>query len=151
MLLGLAVVLIGIQMAPTTTPTLMSPATDVTLAARTTEESDSTSSVATRLKVDSIYATDKERQPALVPVEVTQNSQSFSTIRIPEVNEKRHANREVESMPARREWLALGILEHGAAAFDAYSTRQAISRGAAEEDPIMRPFAHSPQFMRRYK
>jgi hypothetical protein len=36
------------------------------------------------------------------------------------------------------------VLEHGAAAFDAYSTREAISRGAKEEDPIMRPFAHSP-------
>jgi len=27
---------------------------------------------------------------------------------------------------------------------DAYSTRQAVSRGAGEQDPLMRPFAHSP-------
>jgi hypothetical protein len=38
----------------------------------------------------------------------------------------------------------LAVAEHGAAAFDAYTTRQAISRGAVEEDPTMRPFAHSP-------
>jgi hypothetical protein len=144
MLLGLAVVLIGFQMTPTTIPTLVSPAAGVTPSAKTAEESDSTLPVANHLKVDSIYATDKERQPVLVPVGVAQNSQSFSTIRIPDVNEQRYAHREAESKPLRREWLALAIMEHGAAAFDAYSTRQAISRGAAEEDPIMRPFAHSP-------
>jgi hypothetical protein len=40
-------------------------------------------------------------------------------------------------------WLALMILQHGAATFDAYTTRQAIGRGAVEDDPLMRPFAHS--------
>jgi hypothetical protein len=38
----------------------------------------------------------------------------------------------------------LTIAMHGAAAFDAYSTRQAIGRGAVEDDPLMRPFAYSP-------
>jgi hypothetical protein len=38
----------------------------------------------------------------------------------------------------------LSVVEHSAATFDAYSTRQAVSRGAVEEDPLMRPFAHSP-------
>jgi hypothetical protein len=84
------------------------------------------------------------RQPGVTTVTVAQNSQSFSTIRIPEENEKRYATRGAESVPLRREWLALMVLEHGAAAFDAYSTREAISRGAKEEDPLMRPFAHSP-------
>ena len=46
--------------------------------------------------------------------------------------------------PSRRAWLALSIVQHGAAAFDAYSTRDAISHGAVENDPLMRPFAHSP-------
>jgi len=108
------------------------------------EESSAASSDAGCLKVDSIYATDKGRQPAGTPTLVAQNSQSFSTIRIPEENEKRYATREAESVPLRREWLALMVLEHGAAAFDAYSTRDAISHGAKEEDPLMRPFAHSP-------
>ena len=42
-----------------------------------------------------------------------------------------------------KRWLALTLAQHGAAAFDAYSTRQSISRGAVEDDPMMRPFAHS--------
>ena len=42
-----------------------------------------------------------------------------------------------------RSWLALAMMQHGAATFDAYSTRQAIGHGAVEDDPMMRPFAHS--------
>jgi len=42
----------------------------------------------------------------------------------------------------RREWLALTIAQHSAAAFDAWSTRQALSSGEAHElNPIFRPFA----------
>ncbi len=44
----------------------------------------------------------------------------------------------------RLPWLILSAGQHGAAAFDAYSTRRAIRRGAIEADPAMRPFAHSP-------
>jgi len=40
-------------------------------------------------------------------------------------------------------WFALSAAEHGSAAFDAWSTRRAISQGRAEADPMMRPFAHS--------
>ncbi len=43
----------------------------------------------------------------------------------------------------RRAWLILGLAQHGAAAFDAYTTRQAIGRGCSEGDPLMRPFARS--------
>lgn len=49
----------------------------------------------------------------------------------------------VESAPSRRPWLILSAVQHSAAAFDAYSTRHAITRGAIETDPLMRPFAHS--------
>ena len=52
--------------------------------------------------------------------------------------------KDVEGAPSRRKWLALAAAEHGAAALDAYSTRQAIGRGAVEADPMMRPFADSP-------
>jgi hypothetical protein len=42
----------------------------------------------------------------------------------------------------RRNWLALTIAQHSAATFDAWSTRQAISSGRAQElDPVLRPFA----------
>lgn len=48
------------------------------------------------------------------------------------------------SAPSRRPWLMLSAAQHGAASFDAYSTRHAVTRGAIETDPLMRPFAHSP-------
>lgn len=50
----------------------------------------------------------------------------------------------VERLASRREWLALSIVQHGAAVFDAYSTRQAIAAGATEQNPLLRPFANSP-------
>jgi len=41
-------------------------------------------------------------------------------------------------------WFVLGALEHGAATFDAWSTRRNIETGTMHEaDPIMRPFANS--------
>lgn len=42
-----------------------------------------------------------------------------------------------------RAWFVLMATEHGAAGFDAWSTRQAVSQGRVEADPLMRPFAHS--------
>jgi hypothetical protein len=75
----------------------------------------------------------------------SQNSQSLSTIRVPPVQPGTQSKViTVESTPSRRKWLALSIVEHSAAAFDAYSTRQAVSSGAHETDPLMRPFASSP-------
>jgi hypothetical protein len=43
----------------------------------------------------------------------------------------------------RRDWLALTIAQHSAATFDAWSTRRAISRGAYETDPLLRPFSRN--------
>ena len=40
--------------------------------------------------------------------------------------------------------MILSAVQHGAATFDAFSTRQAIGSGAVERDPLMRPFAGSP-------
>jgi hypothetical protein len=74
-----------------------------------------------------------------------QNLLSLSSIRIPPNDAvQRDEIIQAEPMPSRRTWLALTFIQHGAAAFDAYSTREAISRGAVELDPTMRPFAHSP-------
>jgi len=50
----------------------------------------------------------------------------------------------VERLPSRRTWIALSLAQHGAAVFDAYSTRQAIATGATEQNPLLRPFATSP-------
>jgi hypothetical protein len=106
-----------------------------------------------RMSLDSVHldnadnSVSKTHTPATltsIALETPQNSQSFSTVRIPTEQPKQYAIKEAMTLPSRREWLALSIVEHGAAAFDAYSTRQAIGRGAVEDDPLMRPFAHSP-------
>jgi hypothetical protein len=42
----------------------------------------------------------------------------------------------------KRLWLGLSIADHGAATFDAWTTRRVISSGEGYEmDPLMRPFA----------
>jgi hypothetical protein len=79
-----------------------------------------------------------------VALDTTPDTQSFSTVRIPTPSSKEHSVTEAISMPSRNAWIALSIVQHGAAAFDAYSTRQAVGHGAVEDDPMMRPFAHSP-------
>lgn len=74
----------------------------------------------------------------------SQNSQSFSTIRVPEIAPKKQQEiKYAETYPSRR-WLALSAVQSAAAGFDAYSTRYAVGHGAVEQDPLMRPFAHSP-------
>lgn len=40
-------------------------------------------------------------------------------------------------------WYSLIVIQHGAAAFDGWTTREAIGRGAVELNPMMKPFAHS--------
>jgi len=46
--------------------------------------------------------------------------------------------------PAQRKiWYALAATSHGAAAFDAWSTRRAVSRGYSEANPFLAPFANS--------
>ena len=49
-----------------------------------------------------------------------------------------------ETARTRRTWYGLIAVSHGAAAFDAWSTRRALSSGyGVEADPFLRPFAHS--------
>lgn len=49
-----------------------------------------------------------------------------------------------ESPTQRKVWYTLAIAGHSAAAFDAWSTRRAISGGyGTEANPLLRPFAHS--------
>lgn len=80
--------------------------------------------------------------PAATPA---QESQSLSTLRLEKPKLSKSGNINIANeMPSRRKWIALAVAEHGAAAFDAYTTRLAIGRGAVEADPLMRPFANSP-------
>jgi hypothetical protein len=70
--------------------------------------------------------------------------QGISTVRIPDPEPAKPIQMTpAETLHPSRAWLALSFVQHSAATFDAYSTRQAIGRGAVESDPIMRPFAHS--------
>ena len=57
----------------------------------------------------------------------------------------RKLRRRVEVSPAqRRAWYALMFAGHGAATFDVWSTRRAITRdGGRELNPLLKPFAHS--------
>jgi hypothetical protein len=49
-----------------------------------------------------------------------------------------------ETSRQRKIWYGLMVVGHGAAAFDAWTTRQAVSGGyGVEGDPLQRPFAHS--------
>ena len=73
------------------------------------------------------------------------DDESLSTIRIPQnLPNKPAQSIGVERLPSRRSWVILSAVQHSAAAFDAYSTRQSIENGGVERDPLMRPFAHSP-------
>jgi hypothetical protein len=82
---------------------------------------------------------------APVPAAAAQESQSLETLRLEEPKFGKYGKVKIaEEVPSRRKWIALSVAVHGAAAFDAYTTRQAIGRGAVEADPLMRPFAGSP-------
>ena len=49
-----------------------------------------------------------------------------------------------ETRNQRISWYTLAVTGHGAAAFDAYSTRRALSGNyGTESNPLLRPFAHS--------
>jgi len=74
----------------------------------------------------------------------SQHGQALETIRVPDPTPAKPVKIIMAETRPRKAWLILSIAEHSAATFDAYSTRVAVSKGAAEADPMMRPFAHSP-------
>ena len=97
-----------------------------------------------RLAIDPTESSPSNKLTAL-SLENSENSRSLSSIRVPAAQPIKPAEiTQAEKRPPTRSWWALTIAQHGAAAFDAYTTRQAIGRGAVEDDPLMRPFAHSP-------
>ncbi|MFZ3216929.1 MAG: hypothetical protein WA192_12805 [Candidatus Acidiferrales bacterium] len=110
----------------------------------TTETSSS------QLNLDDVHLVDasaKSRSSGTlqtVALETREDAQSFSTVRIPDRSTKENSVKEALELPSRRSWLALALVQHGAAAFDAYSTRQAVGHGASEDNPLLRPFAGSP-------
>jgi hypothetical protein len=106
-----------------------------------------TDTSSSRLNIASVKLVSADSKSATmhpVSFENAQNGQTLSTIHLPDPNlsSENRIERAVET-PSKRQWMALAFVEHGAAGFDAYSTRIAVGHGAVEEDPLMRPFAHS--------
>ncbi|HTU35460.1 MAG TPA: hypothetical protein VMF66_16775 [Candidatus Acidoferrum sp.] len=64
-------------------------------------------------------------------------------VHVPKMKAQKHAGVESVEQYPRRTWFILMVADHGASAFDAYSTRYAVGHGAVEENPLMRPFVHS--------
>jgi hypothetical protein len=84
--------------------------------------------------------------PGMTAISLTDldTTQPLSSVRVPDPAPVKPVKVYTAEKPhTSRSWLALAMVQHGAATFDAYSTRQAIGRGAVEDDPLMRPFAHS--------
>jgi hypothetical protein len=110
---------------------------------------DPESSSSTHYNFDKVSLTTGSKEPSppklnAVSLESSSDIQILSNIRIPEIQPgKPEEVKMAERRRYTRSWLALSIVQHGAATFDAYSTRQSISRGNIEDDPMMRPFAHS--------
>ena len=112
--------------------------------------STATESSSTRINLDEVHLVNADSRNQFsgtlktVALESSSDAQSFSTVRISEPATKENQFREAISEPSRRQWLALALLQHSAAVFDAYSTRQAVGHGAVEDNPTLRPFAGSP-------
>jgi hypothetical protein len=112
--------------------------------------STTTESSSARINLDEVHLLNADSRKQFssslktVALESSSDAQSFSTVRLSEPATKENRFREALSQPSRRQWLALALLQHGAAVFDAYSTRQAVSHGAVEDNPTLRPFAGSP-------
>jgi hypothetical protein len=112
--------------------------------------STTTESSSARINLDEVHLLNADSRNQFssslktVALESSSDAQSFSTVRLSEPATKENRFREALSQPSRRQWLALALLQHGAAVFDAYSTRQAVSHGAVEDNPTLRPFAGSP-------
>jgi hypothetical protein len=78
--------------------------------------------------------------PALLPTaNLSSLAQPIMAVATPRLPEKPQP-----TVKQRRTWWALTIAQHGAATFDAWSTRKALSSGNGyERNPLMRPFAGS--------
>jgi hypothetical protein len=78
------------------------------------------------------------------PVKVSANAMEPAVVAVPVQPIKVKFARPRETRGQRVAWYGLMAAGHGAAAFDAYSTRRAISGNfGVESNPLLRPFSHS--------
>ena len=81
--------------------------------------------------------TDAEIEPGILPAAVPAAGAPMRGLKNP-------LSRPVETPTQRKLWYTLAITGSGAAAFDAWSTRRAISQNyGTEANPLLRPFSHS--------
>jgi hypothetical protein len=79
--------------------------------------------------------------PAFRPAAVNSSTRVGSTHATPMMISVVELQAEVRRK--KRIWFTLAAAQHGAAAFDAWSTRRSLSNGGRELNPLMKPFAHS--------
>ncbi|MGH9733200.1 MAG: hypothetical protein ACRD8A_01255 [Candidatus Acidiferrales bacterium] len=94
-----------------------------------------TSTLPTGTDTGTATAADAPDGAAITPIHVPTH--------VPKIKPEKHVGIQSTEQGPRRTWLMLMVADHGAAAFDAYSTRYAVGHGAVEENPLMRPFVHS--------
>ncbi len=143
----LAIAALFLQIAPVA-HALPDVALGSTIPAVKTASADSKADQPKPVPVSSADKAPSETSPAKLTAAsletASQNSQALSTIRVPESAPSKPVRVIMPETYSRRSWMLLSIAQHSAATFDAYSTRVAVSNGAREADPMMRPFAHSP-------
>jgi hypothetical protein len=79
--------------------------------------------------------------PAFRPAAVNSSTRVGSTHATPMMISVVELQAEVRRK--KRIWFTLAAAQHGAAAFDAWSTRRSLANGGRELNPLMKPFAHS--------
>lgn len=112
--------------------------------------SSSTAPGLSNVRLTTLNFTDtSDSSPVAKPVQpgTALDAATITPIHVPthvtKIKPEKHAEVESVEQSPRRAWLALMVADHGAAAFDAYSTRYAVGHGAVEQNPLMRPFVHS--------
>jgi hypothetical protein len=84
-------------------------------------------------------------RPSVRSASLNDDAEALRSLRVPEKpSGPRGSIPEAQRDGRKRIWLGLAMAQHGAAAFDAYATREAVSSGRGRElDPLLRPFAGS--------
>ena len=108
------------------------------------ERSDRISTARARLLASGSETASSSHLPAMPPTGSNAASANLPNLHVPDAPTASSFTVEPREKHGKRTWLFLATAQHGAAAFDAYTTRQVIGEGHGRElDPLMRPFASS--------
>ena len=108
------------------------------------EQSDHIATARARLLLSGSETASSSHLPALPPAGSNAEPANVPNLRLPDAPTASSFTVEPREKHEKRAWLFLATVQHGAAAFDAYTTRQVIGEGRRRElDPLMRPFANS--------